>query len=221
MTYKFERIGEPRVCLEVNGPPRPGPKTVVIIGVPRGGTSMVAAVVDALGVYLGPPEEMGRWQFEDQTMQSGDVDTLRACVAARNLQYDIWGWKNAGGAVLLRDLLPDLRNPHVIIVHRDAVATIDGIMRADERYGDRVLPIAEYVTAVAEWNRHNWNVALDAGVPTLLVSYERAMLGRLGLLLSVCDFLKLSPGQRQWCEALARISPTGGYLALDGESAHV
>jgi len=74
---RFERIGkEITTSLVLNYDPesRHEEMTVPIAGVPRGGTTMVAAAVDALGIDLGPLEDLKNFHFEDQTMHSPDLN---------------------------------------------------------------------------------------------------------------------------------------------------
>ena len=214
----FQRIGEvTRVTTELNmvdvcttG------ITVPITGVPRGGTTMVAAVVDALGVYLGPPEELEKYHYEDQTMHSPYLDTQRKGVLIRNARYKVWGWKDPAGVFPIQDILPDLRNPHPIIVTRDAVAAAQGEHRFDIEYGvEKPRTQAELIAQVGRWSHALLDFAATTRYPTLLVSYERAMRHPEMFIEEVANFLHIKLTQDRRQRARERIAPQGGYLVPD------
>ena len=135
--HKFEQIGEVSVGMvqNIGRASNCDVMTVPIVGVPRGGTTMVAAAVDALGVYLGPQGEMNDFHFEDQAMHSPDLGTQYKGIRKRNVQHRVWGWKDPTGVHSVQSVVFALRNPHVIVVFRDVLASIQGEMRFDEKYG--------------------------------------------------------------------------------------
>ncbi len=91
MAYIFYRHGEPHPCLTVNPEPPSSAMTVVIAGVPRGGTTMIAAVVHALGVDLGPTAELAATTFEDQSINRADTPGLQlSYIRKRNGEKLIW-----------------------------------------------------------------------------------------------------------------------------------
>ena len=93
--------------------------TVVIVGVQRGGTSMVAGVARELGVNLG--KNLGN-NHEDPEFLSKDLDKIRNVIASRNQSFDVWGWKMPHSSEYLLELLADVRNPFVIVVVRNLLA---------------------------------------------------------------------------------------------------
>ena len=122
-------------------------KTVVVLGAFRGGTSMVAQLLRALGVFMGdefahPDQEYGN--LEDREFQqllhrkdlltredisstdfsAAEIGTLKTLVGQRNRQHPLWGWKYPGTVLwcLHAGLSCYLRNPHFITVFRDPLA---------------------------------------------------------------------------------------------------
>src|SRR5437763_817811 len=101
--------------------------TVVILGVPRGGTTMVAGVVQRCGINLGenlPPN------LEDPAFAGPPIRAMRKTIAERNEVNDIWGWKYPRAAGYLPHIARETRNLRLIAVWRDAVA-ISGHRIAD------------------------------------------------------------------------------------------
>ena len=79
------------VCLVLNPPRRiPVRRTLVVLGVERGGTSMVAGVLRALGVPMG---DRAGLNHEDPAFLKDDPDKLRRAIRTRNKQHDMWGFK--------------------------------------------------------------------------------------------------------------------------------
>lgn len=207
----FEHIGTPRVCLTVNPPSgEVTEKTVIIAGIPRGGTTMVAAAVEALGVYLGPEEDLRNFHFEDQIMNRPYLNEQHDCIKQRDAEHSVWGWKDPGAIHPLVELAHAVRNPRVIIVFRDMLASIQGEMRFDEVHGIS-RPFNNLIDSTMNAYDKNWSFIKRTKLPTLLVSYERAVRERNAFLDEVISFLQIDPTPEQRTKALDRISPDGGY----------
>lgn len=210
--HKFRRIGKMQTTMALNVERKvPGDEmTVVIVGVPRGGTTMVAAVVDALGVDLGPTEELHEYHFEDQTAHTPYLDQQFAYVAKRNAETKVWGWKDPVGLHSLQQILFALRNPHVIVVFRDTLASIQGEMRFDEAHKiDPPRTFESLIEQTQRWWAANWEFITRTQFPTLLVSYERALWHSSFFMCELTAFLGLESTDDQMMEAIKRIGP--GY----------
>src|SRR5687768_64110 len=90
--------------------------TVVILGVPRGGTTMVAGVAKRCGLSIGSRLP---GNLEDPDFSISDVGRMERTIVARNASMKVWGWKYPRAASYLPELLPKLRNPRIIMVWRD------------------------------------------------------------------------------------------------------
>ncbi len=142
-------------------------KTVIIFGVTRGGTSMVAGAVRGFGYDLGADLLVNQ---EDADFYYKTDEHMKATIARRNLEQPFWGWKYPMAADYIERLLPELRNPLFIIVARDVVATAAKLVSWDDR--DASGAIAE---AALQMQR-NLTLAIRLRLPTLFVSYEKASL---------------------------------------------
>lgn len=95
-------------------------RTAVVVGPPRGGTSMVAGALHHLGVYMG---EVTGVAFEESQLSSAienqDRDRVRAIVAERDDEHEVWGWKRPSGFKFLSLIEEEFTNPYYLLVFRD------------------------------------------------------------------------------------------------------
>jgi len=216
MKYEFYQYGQPHPCLVVNPQPPSHVMTIPIAGVPRGGTTMVAAAVHALGVDLGPAKDLSERTFEDQSMNTDDLGSRLSYIKRRNTERQVWGWKDPTAIVSMRELFFALRSPRLILVFRDMMATIDSEMRFDDHIN--LMPrrtFADLAEATTNWWVSNVEFMSRTTFPTLIVSYERALQHPETFVNQLSKFLGLAPTQEQVQEAMIRINPRGGYLKLD------
>lgn len=200
--------GRKSVCLIVREP-RDGTethRTIVVLGVERGGTSMVAGVLRALGVDLGRRAGLNH---EDPQFLRDDERHLRRVIAQRNQQTPVWGFKMPK-AVFHLDLLEEtLRNPYYVIVHRNLAAIADSWQqRGAGSYLDTLDRALEYHTRL---NAH----CRKTERPVMLVNYERAAKDPAAMVAELSAFLRLQPGEEEVRRAESMVTGDGsGYVNL-------
>lgn len=214
MTETFEHIGTLSTTMVLNNQPRTEDPamTVCIAGMPRGGTTMVAAVVHALGVDLGPEEDLRGFTFEDQMMNRPYPDEVHKYIKKRDAEQKVWGWKDPGAIHPFNDLAHALRNPRVILVFRDTFAVVQSEMKFDEANEITGRTFETLVESVQRRLEENCRFIERTRVPLLLVSYEKAIINRDSFVSEVAAFLGLPIDSQLRQEAVDRISPSGGYL---------
>lgn len=213
---EFARIGDLAATTHLNTPKAISNNlTVAILGVPRGGTTMVAAVVNALGIDLGPTEELKKYHYEDQTINSPHLEQQTAYVNQRNRERDVWGWKNPVGLSVISGISSYLRNPHLIFVFRDLLSSVQGEMRFDEKYS--ISPRRTF-EELAQITVDRWSQTLrfinHSTFPILLVSYERALLHREKFVSELAQFLSVDLSAKLGQKAVECINPNGGYITF-------
>ena len=186
------------------------PKTIIVVGVARGGTTVVAAVLDSIGVYMGPSTQLGAGgAFENQVFMT-DETNWPAEIDRCNLLYDIWGWKNPSMFNMMDHIPHTVRNPHCIFVFRDIIALAGGLIARrgiNQDSGD--------VVALAEESLQTlYKAATEIDLPSLFVSYERIKTSPEVFVASLAQFCGLTVSPRQRAEAMERIMPQGGYIHL-------
>ncbi len=172
-------------------------RTLIVSGVARSGTSMVARVLDAAGVPMG--DRIDDVVFEDHDFSelfnrpTLDQDALGALVQQRNDAHPVWGFKRPQMHQLGTETISRFRNPLVIVTLRDPVAIA-------ERYA-----IAEQIDARTTLSMAMGDLqemvlfAQQLACPVLLVSYEKAVRDPARLVERLLEFcgLQRSASERQ------------------------
>lgn len=174
----FEGVAEQQQA-PIDMPGVKEPPTVVVFGVPRGGTTMVAGIVQRCGVDLGSKLPIN---LEDQAFVGKGIDKMVATIRERDSLDRIWGWKYPRASGYLCELEPHLRNPHYIVVWRDIFAnSYRGLKKGSEMID--ALKWAHKIQA------QNIKVLEALKGPKLLISYEKALLNPVGLSESIMNFV--------------------------------
>lgn len=136
-------------CGTVDVAPHPNPptntaplkvrKTFVVLGCPRGGTSLIAGALHHAGVYMG---DFRTTQYEapDFKIPPSDaldaVARLGAIIRHRNEGREFWGWKYPNSIYYIRNILHLLRDPVFLFVYRDIYETARSSAKHDSRNWD-------------------------------------------------------------------------------------
>jgi hypothetical protein len=188
--------------------------TVIVSGVGRSGTSMVAKVLDAAGIPMGRTNNLA--VYEDQeflhALLNFDFIQMAKLINARNQAHARWGFKFASiqNHILPPQLL-QFRNPHLILVMRDPVAIASRSMFSDaERQ-----TADEAIANVAQQSFDMMNLIQKAECPTLLMSYEKFVAFPEAAIDSISVFCGLALTAEQRAKALAAIEPNNpDYISL-------
>jgi len=194
---------------------RDAPRTLIVTGIARSGTSMVAGILKDAGVFMG--DVLHDVVDEDaavlQVLQSRDLPALKRLVAARDAAWPVWGFKVPNLHAFLRaEEVGLFRNPRLIVVYRDPVAV--AVRNAlSEHYGEMQALVAATNAAftLARFVER-------AGVPVLLLSYEKALSFphlTIDHLLSFCGvavdhatrnrlFLRVQPNREEYLDRARR-----------------
>ena len=155
--------------IEINPAPLGSTATLAVVGLTRSGTSMLSALLQELGVFMGAAVDKA--VFEDievaRFLDSGDFAGLKAFAAKRNAAHDVWGFKRPNAYKELPKLVTLLRKPRFIVMFRDVLAIA---MRNHVSMQMDVIPaLPRYVEEYADLVR---NIS-GLKCPLLLVSYEK------------------------------------------------
>lgn len=145
-------------------------KTVIVLGVARGGTSMVAGALHHLGVSMG---EKLSTVYEDvalsEAIEQHRMEDITSLIAHKNERYELWGWKRPSAINYILAWEGRFRHPYYIVVFRDLFAIANR---------NRISMLSDVTDSMRHAVRQ-FNLILDfvekAKEPTLLVSYEKAM----------------------------------------------
>jgi hypothetical protein len=152
--------------------PGRGGRTFLVTGAHRSGTSLVASLLRAVGIFMGAA--INDIVHEDETfgrlLEARDRAGLVSLIAERNAAYGTWGFKLPMLCAWLdADDMALFNNPHVITVFRDPVAIA---VRA---------ALSEYQAEMVALRRAADDMAAMVGFverlrcASLLLSYEKSL----------------------------------------------
>ncbi len=195
---------------EFSATPSGAPKTLIVSGVARSGTSMVSSVLLAAGINMG--DNVYDVVQEDAEilaiLQSGHNTLLRGLIEKRNAEHATWGFKIPNlHAYMTVEQIQWFRNPHMILICRDPVAVaVRGALseHLDEMEG--LIASTNALVSVAEF-------AARVQCPTLLLSYEKAITAPERMLESLMTFCGIEPTEALFEELLRVVLPNNpAYL---------
>jgi hypothetical protein len=175
----------PNPCSLIRSNEHPGKGTVLVLGIPRGGTSVVAGICHMLGVPMGldiDPANMEDREFH-QMLRHPDVQSAAVRYFARLRDgRQLAGAKNPVVIDHLADFFPVISEPVLIVVSRDVYATA----QREEISGN------EFFSSLREAIRRKYAIlefVETADAPLLVVSYERLMMEPARAVTSIARFL--------------------------------
>jgi hypothetical protein len=184
-------------------------RTLIVVGVARSGTTMVATVLHCLGVHLG--DQVGLDVYEDleaAAVLEQDEPALRSLIARKNREHRVWGFKRPEAFRTLDPARMDLfRAPHVLATFRDPVAIAER---------NRISMHEDFLAALRRAARSTrqlvrWTALLRC--PVLMISYEKAMSSPERFVDAVIAFCGLTPTPEQRRAAIASVeSGPSSYL---------
>ncbi|MEW4459648.1 hypothetical protein AB1K42_16270 [Roseibium algicola] len=175
--------------------------TLITVGVARSGTSMIGAVLRQFNVFLGDKADDA--VFEDlnlsKALEEGDTKRLDQIIFDYNKRHKLWGFKRPEAFDLLPRNLNRFRNPRMIVMLRDpaSIAKRNEVsMHADfleqmRRAAERTLDLVRFVETIK--------------VPTLVISYEKALLNPNRLVEKLAEFCGIQLDEHTKAATLAAI----------------
>jgi hypothetical protein len=216
-------------CIAIQDSKQLAPKTVIVTGCGRGGTSAIAGAIHALGITMVDDAETSI-NFEDSEFTAAGTDLklkdqsaspyiqtcqqIRSIINIRNQINQSWGWKDPYAHHYLRGIIDICRNPLLIYVVRNPFDIANSMIKAARCSGE-TLTIENAFGHSLQTLQWIWESAQHCGVPTLFVSFEQALFNKVQLITDLCTFLELNPDQESLNKALRFITPDGGYRTLN------
>ena len=197
-------------------------RTFVVFGVPRGGTTMVARIVEHLGVPMGQDLPAN---YEDQAFNfdfmpdefKADRSKMRAslidAIHRRNKSHSVWGWKYPRANIYLNQILDHVRRPHLICVLRDPLASSFrplGRKNFLAKPGKMTSPI-KLIEQHLAWQNRNLEIIRKSKCPSLICSYEKAIVCPTEFVKEMTGFIGLDSSSDQIAFAVDQIKP-GSYI---------
>lgn len=186
-----------------------GKRTLVVLGAPRGGTSMLSGALDKLGIYMG--DKIGHQKEDHRFRQDTPLNTKLQAIADNNAVHTIWGWKLPNTIYYYEELHPHLVNPVFLTVYRNPFAVAASSARRDGRPLDQSLlrvPIDHY-------QKMHQMIAQFPTVPLATCGFENVSLAngewKAAFIDQLIDFIGVDATPRRCAEAVAFIDYDKGY----------
>jgi len=166
-------------------------KTIVVLGLARGGTSMIAGALHHLGVYMGDP--FNNITYEDRVLsplvEAGRTEQVKDLIITRNDQYPIWGWKRPSSLHFIGELERFFRNPVYVVVFRDilSIASRNKISMLTDLIQNMRQSTNQYADLVKFIERSK--------APCMLVSYDKALANSKTFVRELAGFVRLRDKQ--------------------------
>jgi hypothetical protein len=195
----------------LGSPDNTSPRTLITVGVARGGTSLVAGSLHHLGVFHGdqsyPPV------FEDLRLsgafEGGSAEKPAAVISDYNSRQEIWGWKRPSNLHYLGRLDRMLRNPLYIVIFKDVFSI------ANRNRISMGVDIAANLAAALDQYSVITDFIATSRSAKLLVSYDKAIADSDFFLDALCDFSGIQPASDQLKAAKTFITPNpSDYLEM-------
>jgi hypothetical protein len=191
-------------------------KTLIITGLARSGTSMVAGLLGAAGIWLGDHvyEPINEDAEITQILRARDFTRLDALIARRNGAGPIWGFKMPDlHHFIQHDEFERFRNPHLIVILRDPVAV--AVRNVLSEQTDELQAFIETTSAM-----HSMAQFVRASrLPFLLLSYEKALLFPQVFVDSILSYCGITLEAQRRADLLRQIQPNRALYVLTSKRA--
>lgn len=184
-------------------------RTVIVLGVGRGGTSLIAGCLRALGVCMGSNPHPLKHEWSPVVYDGeGNID-LRAThriVQEMDAAHARWGWKSPRDVFQLEALLGFLRDPGFVFVTRDLVeASLSGLSYQEVPLHISLDETALVYRAITSRLRYwPW--------PLLTVPFGEALRHPEEFVELLCQFMAIGPGVDARKQAAGFVQPgTNAY----------
>jgi hypothetical protein len=186
-------------------------KTLLITGLARSGTSMLAALLQAAGVWLG--DHVYQPINEDaeitQMLRARDFTRLDALIRQQNAKMPIWGFKMPDlHQFLQHDEMVRFRNPHLMVIFRDPVAVAARNVLSEQVDGTQaIIDATSAMHALTRFVR-------ASHLPFLFLSYEKALVFPREFIDNVIGFCGIVLDEPKRAELLEHVQPNRSQYVL-------
>jgi hypothetical protein len=190
-------------------------RTVAVFGTGRGGTSVIAGCLRALGVCMGTSPHPYKHEWSPIVRRpDGNVDlpATHQTIQEMNAKYEFWGWKFPSDVFLIETVTALLRQPGFIVVTRDLTEiALSSLARQD-------VPFEISLNSAAQVSRHIAGQMRFWPWPILVVPFAQGLQHPNMLVEILCAFLQIDPDEKKRKQAADFVQPlTRGYRPFDAK----
>jgi hypothetical protein len=181
------------------------PRTLIVLGAPRGGTSAIASILRELGIFLG--DNATAPVYEDLELASRlereDEESAGAKIEDYNQRHEVWGYKRPGMAFTIDQHHKLFRNPIYLAVFRDPFAAANRNLISSHIKN----PLPEKMARIQASYTHILSFFERQKPCMLACSYEKLLLNPAGYVDFLLQQAGLSVTAEQRTAAIACIEP--------------
>lgn len=207
-------------------------KTVVVLGMHRSGTSLLAGVLHKLGVSMEQEKPKPYWSnpfghFEDRRFiklndsilqaagGSWDCPPERDCILSQNTNFkneietlikksasSIWGWKDPRTCLTIDLFMPYLINPYFIVCRRNP----DMVAKSLNRRDNTDIEVNKKIAAAYQ-NCIDEFIKRNASLPRIEIEYEKFTSDPESTLNAIVGFLGLDTTEKEYNNAKSIVLP--------------
>ncbi|MEP5154747.1 hypothetical protein [Planktotalea sp.] len=145
------------------------PNTIVVLGPPRSGTSMISGILRLLGIYMGECTNTNNEDPRFNKRQS--VESIRELIGSNNQDYpQQWGWKQPSTYLYYDKVADVVRAPIFIVSYRNILASSASKLKHTDT-GD----IGRLVGGYARNYLRIAKLLKEHDGPRILVNYEKVL----------------------------------------------
>ncbi len=183
-------------------------KTFIVLGAPRGGTSLVSGLLREMEIFMG--DGLGH-NHEDPKFLTMDIKELRHTIRDRNEKYKVWGWKMPHIIFHLDQIIEEVRNPQIILVYRNQL----NVAYSQVRRSDAKILTALKVTNDYYGKIHRFIDKFKGDV--YFVSYEDLVSDSKQHVIDLATFVGYEMSDKVLKNCIQFIDPTTGYKNISKE----
>ncbi|MTI58509.1 MAG: hypothetical protein FH762_00690 [Firmicutes bacterium] len=206
-------------------------KTIVVLGMHKSGTSMVAGVLYKLGISIGKELIKKHWSnplghFEDKDFFNLNREILKAAGGRWDLPPDqkailkqgdifkekiinlvsnkseLWGWKDPRTNLTIELYLPYLKNPYFLVCYRDSEAVAKSLFKRNKIENARAKILkGEYDSRIKEFFEKY------PYLPRLDLQYEKVISQPVKWVNEIINFLDIQVEDEKKNQAIRFILP--------------
>lgn len=184
MTKEIDKLINKGVAL-FGQVPQTENKTVIVLGVARGSTSVIAGVLHKLGIFMGTGSRAP--VYEDMRLsiavENGNQDQIQEIVNDYNKKHAMWGWKRPSSINHIEGLNDLFRAPIYICIFKDifAIANRNHISMNIDLLDGMSRALSEYLKIVDFLGNKRPNA--------LLISAEKIQTNKRAIIDEICKFV--------------------------------
>ncbi len=180
-------------------------KTIVVVGVARSGTSLVAGVLDKIGVFTG--EKSKSPVFEDiklsTAIENDNEELIDKIIESYNKKYKVWAFKRPSIVKYLEKMHSKWRNPYYIFIFKDVVSIANrNKISMNMNFLENMFYVYNEIGKIVDFIRNN-----RENINGMFLSYEKVINKPEDFLTNLLKVIKIDISDIKRKEVLNFISP--------------